>query len=451
MERIQDRRGSQVLVPYRNQAERVGNARRIQASTWGGSACDACVSSNPVSLRPGPRLTFCRNPNLPSIPSIPTGPASHSTGFDRGYGGGFHDHHRDRDRDRDWDRDRDRDRDREPMGESRQLGFGNNLSAQPFVPATNEPEYATPEEAEAAFVKLLRRSGVQPDWNWEQALRAIVKDPQFRAIKDPRERRAAFDKYCHDVITQDKERAKERLIKLRDDFATMLRSHSEIKHYTRWKTARPMIEGETIFRSTNDDAERRQLFDDYIFELKKVHKEQHVSVRKSAMDGLIELLPKLDLEAYTRWSEAQDLIHNAPQFKGEEKYQSLNKYDVLTVFQNHIKSLERAFNDSRQEERNKRIRKERKARDGFITLLGELRKAGKIKAGSKWSGIHPEIENNERYEAMLGQGGSTPMELFWDVVEEEERALRGTRNDVLDVIEVGVGTEACCNALLTVP
>src|SRR4051812_49228295 len=37
---------------------------------------------------------------------------------------------------------------REPIGESRQLTFGNDMRAQQFVPATNDPEYATPEEAE---------------------------------------------------------------------------------------------------------------------------------------------------------------------------------------------------------------------------------------------------------------------------------------------------------------
>ena len=37
---------------------------------------------------------------------------------------------------------------------------------------------------------------------------------------------------------------------------------------------------------------------------------------------------------------------------------------------------------------------------------------------------------------MLGQSGSTPLDLFWDMVEEEERALRSTRNDVLDVLDV---------------
>ncbi|KAJ4295861.1 U1 snRNP protein [Collariella sp. IMI 366227] len=369
--------------------------------------------------------------------ATPTTPATPATPITAGYGGhhggfGGADHHREH---RDHRDHRDHREHREPLGESRQLTFGNNIQAQAFVPATNDPEYASAEEAEAAFTKLLRRSGVQPDWTWEQAIRAIVKDPQFRAIKDPRERKAAFEKYCHDVVVQDKERTKERLTKLRADFATMLRSHPEIKHYTRWKTARPIIEGETIFRSSNDENERRQLFEDYIADLKKAHKEQQVTMRKSAMDGLIDLLPTLNLEPYTRWAEAQDTIQSTAPFQKDEKYKSLSKYDVLTVFQNHVKALERKFNDSLQEEKNKKLRQERKARDGFMALLSELRKDGKIKAGSKWSQVYPLFEADERYQAIVGRPGSTAMELFWDVVEEEERSLRSIRNDVLDAID----------------
>lgn len=345
---------------------------------------------------------------------------------------------RDRDfRDRDFrDRDfRDRDRDRDFVPESRQLTYGNDPRVQSFVPASNEPEYATAEEAEAAFTKLLRRSGVQSDWTWDQAMRATIKDPQYRAIKDPKDRKIAFEQYCQDVIVQDKERAKERLTKLRADFATMLKSHPEIKHYTRWKTARPIIERETIFRSTNNDDERRQLFEDYITELKKAHTETQAGMRKSAMDGLIELLPQLKLEPYTRWSEAQSLLKSTAPFQNEEKYKTLNDFDILTAFQNHVKLLERNFNEARQNQKNKKRRIERKHRDEFVALLQELRRDGHIKAGTKWSQIHPLIENDERYRQACGQSGSTPIDLFWDVVEEEERALRGTRNDVLDVMD----------------
>ncbi|KAI9886448.1 MAG: hypothetical protein M1823_001766 [Watsoniomyces obsoletus] len=298
-----------------------------------------------------------------------------------------------------------------------------------------DPEYSTFEEAEAAFLKLLRRSGVQPEWTWEQTMRAVIKDPQYRALKDPKDRKSAFEKYAVEARLQEKDRAKERLAKLRADFGTMLRSHPEIKHYTRWKTARPMIEGETIFRSTNDDTERRQLFEEHIVGLKKAHGENETTTRKAAMEELVGILNALDLEPYTRWSEAHGLIQSHERFQGDEKFSRLSKVDILTAFENHIKSLERTFNDARQKQKNLRARRERQNRDRFIELLRELRGDGKIKAGTKWKDIHPLIENDERYHGMLGQAGSTPLDLFWDAVEEEERELRGKRNEVLDVLD----------------
>ncbi|CAK7204466.1 U1 snRNP protein [Sporothrix eucalyptigena] len=359
----------------------------------------------------------------PATPvAIPTGPAAQT-------------------RDR---RDFQRDYTRENIPESRQIAYGNghdtSSSSVPtaLVPTNsdNVPNYSTAEEAEAAFVKLLRRSGVQPDWTWEQALRAIVRDPQYRAIREAKDRRAAFDKFCHDVVANDKERAKERLTKLRTDFATMLKSHPEIKHYTHWRTARPIIEGETIFRSTDSENERRLLFDDYIDDLRRAHRDQRAAARKTAMDGLVELLPKLNLEPYTRWADARPVLEATPPFAQDDKYRALSKLDVLTVFQTHMKALERGFNDARQHDKTAKLRRERKHREAFVALLGELARDGKIKAGSKWSQVFPLLKDDSRYLDLVGQtAGSTPQELFWDLVDEEQRALRGTRNDVEDVID----------------
>lgn len=325
------------------------------------------------------------------------------------------------------------------VGPDRQIGYGQNDvngARGPMVTAQqNDPEYSTFEEAEQAFIKLLRRSNVQPDWTWEQTMRATIKDPQYRALKDPKDRKSAFEKYAVEVRMQEKDRAKERLAKLRADFGTMLRSHPEIKHYTRWKTARPIIEGETIFRSTNDDTERRQLFEEYIIELKKTSIERESITRKSAMDELVRILKALDLEPYTRWSEAQEVIQSNETFQADDKFKTLSKSDILTAFENHIKSLERTFNDERQREKNSKQRRERQNRDRYLGLLRELKTDGKIKAGTKWMEILPKIHEDPRYVSMLGQPGSTPLDLFWDMVEEEERALRLIRNDVYDVLE----------------
>lgn len=99
----------------------------------------------------------------------------------------------------------------------------------------NEPQYHSFDEAESAFIKLLRRHNIAADWSWEKTMRAIIKEPQYRALKDPKDRKAAFEKYIVELKQQEQEKAKDRIAKLRQDFSVMLKSHPEIKYYSRWK------------------------------------------------------------------------------------------------------------------------------------------------------------------------------------------------------------------------
>ena len=333
----------------------------------------------------------------------------------------------------------------------RRGGFGADMNGIPATPLDTqaEPAYHSLEEAENAFMKMLKRHNAQPDWTWEQAMRATIKDPQYRALKDPRDRKAAFEKYAVEVRMQEKDRAKERFAKLRADFNTMLKRHPEIKHYSRWKTIRPIVEGETIFRSTSDESERKQLFEEYILELKKNHVEQEAIRRKEAMDELVNILNSLNLEPYTRWSEAQAAIESHDRVKSDDKFKTLSKSDFLTAFENHIKSLEREFNDARQQQKQAKARKERHAREKFLELLNELRWQSKIKAGTKWMNIYPLIRKDPRCRGILGQSGSSPLDLFWDMLEEEERSLRGPRNDVLDVLDVSINWKYSFHCFLT--
>ncbi|KAJ5562008.1 hypothetical protein N7535_003529 [Penicillium sp. DV-2018c] len=364
---------------------------------------------------------------------VPQAPAAAPTFVAGGASYPSQNQHRDQHRDRD-----DHDRGDRGFGE-RRGGYGsheaNAIFAAPDFKSQTDPSYQSLEEAENAFMKMLKRHNVQPDWTWEDTMRATIKDPQYRALKDPRDRKAAFEKYGVQVRMQEKERAKERFAKLRVDFFTMLKRHPGIKYYSRWKTIRPIIEGETTFRSTDEEDERRQLFEEYILQLRKEHFEQETATRKAAMDELTDILGSLNLEPYTRWSEAQTIIRSNSKFQEDEKFKSLSKCDVLTAFETHIKSLERAFNDARQQHKAARARKERKNREQFVGLLKELKSQGKIKAGTKWMNICPLIKDDPRYHGILGQPGSTPLDLFWDVVEDEERALRGPRNSVLDVLD----------------
>ena len=324
-------------------------------------------------------------------------------------------------------------RDREPRDRDYR-DFGGEKPNVAFTTGT-EPMFSNIQDAEAAFMKVLRQMKVQADWDWQQAVRAGVKDPNWRAIPEPEKREEAFKKYCEDLRAQEKHKEQERQAKLRSDFTAMLRSHPEIKHYTRWRTALPIIEDETIFRSARDDSERRALFEEYIITLKKAAEEQEAEDRRSALDEVMGLLQGLDLEPFTRFHTAEEKLESNEEFS-DEKFQALSKMDVLNQFEKHIRQLQREHNNRVQADRAKKHRVERKNRDAFMDLLKELRENGTLKAGTKWKDIHDAIKDDGRYIAMLGQGGSSPLDLFWDTLEEEEGKFRTLRRYALDVLEV---------------
>lgn len=49
-------------------------------------------------------------------------------------------------------------------------------------------------EAEAGFMRLLKRIGVDESWTWEQTLRRIVVEPMNKALETLAEKKAAFEK-----------------------------------------------------------------------------------------------------------------------------------------------------------------------------------------------------------------------------------------------------------------
>ena len=58
-------------------------------------------------------------------------------------------------------------------------------------------------------------------------------------------------------------------------------------------------------------------------------------------------------------------------------------------------------------------------------LLKELVDRGQIKAGTKWKTVYPLFKDDERYKNILGNPGSGPLELFWDIVDSMDQKLEG--------------------------
>ena len=66
--------------------------------------------------------------------------------------------------------------------------------------------------------------------------------------------------------------------------------------------------------------------------------------------------------------------------------------------------------------------------------MQELVDRGKIKPGTKWKTVYPLFKDDERYTNILGNPGSGPLELFWDIVDGMDQKLEGK----IEIIEGAV-------------
>nr|CAG8546270.1 9315_t:CDS:10 [Entrophospora candida] len=285
--------------------------------------------------------------------------------------------------------------------------IGPNVSVIPIQQQeTQKIEFETKEEAEKAFHELLKESGVKPDWTWEQTMRAIIGKPMYRALKTLAERKQAFHDYIDGLRKKEEDEKRAKAIKIRQDFISLLESHPEVNSSTRYRKINELFGKEQAFLAIEDDRQREEIFGEYIY----------------------------DLQA-TRWLEAQTIYTSTPEYQRDKKLQDMDMLDFLAVYEEHIRSLERESAEKKKRELENQNRQQRKNRDAYRALMDELRKKSVINANSKWKEIFPLITNDERYQNMLGQPGSNPLELFWDVVEELDKILYQQRKVVTEVLK----------------
>lgn len=120
----------------------------------------------------------------------------------------------------------------------------------------------------------------------------------------------------------------------------------------------------------------------------------------------------------TTWSEAQVLLLENNDFKSDISLLGMDKEDALIVFEDHIRALEVEEAEERENEKRRQKRLQRKNRDNFLSLLDSLHEDGKLTSVSTWVELYPVISADLKFSAMLGQPGSTPLDLFKFYVDQ---------------------------------
>lgn len=297
------------------------------------------------------------------------------------------------------------------------------------------PVFKTVEQAEEAFSKMLRKLGVQADWSWLQTMKIAIVDPVWRALSDTAARKETFERYLVEVKKATIGKQKDRIEKLKRNFDLMLRRHDEIEPYSQWRNVKANLEGEVAYKAAIDDEEREALFDMYLDDLRERDSKEQKQRNTEAIAQFKQVLSALDLNLGTRWTDVEAKMLPSHMDKLSISPQDLPKIDMLLAFEEHMQTVERTHHAEKRQQKVRLRRQQSKTREAYVEMLKKMRAEGLIDVGTKWKTVHGLIKDRTEFLSMIGQEGSSPMDLFWDICEEIEQDLREKKSIAQDVLE----------------
>lgn len=172
------------------------------------------------------------------------------------------------------------------------------------------------------------------------------------------------------------------------------------------------------------------------FLLSWLFQEEQRTIRKSNIEKFKALLRELGITMFTRWKEAQQLYQSHPTYTSDPVLQSMDALDFLATFEDYIKTLENEDAEVRRRAEAEKYRAERRNREAYWGLLQSLVEQGVLTTTTKWKTVYPLIKDDPRFLAMLGQPGSDPLEMFWDIEGDMEERFRNEKKLVTDIMRV---------------
>uniref|UniRef100_A0A8B9LG91 Pre-mRNA-processing factor 40 homolog A n=1 Tax=Astyanax mexicanus TaxID=7994 RepID=A0A8B9LG91_ASTMX len=296
-------------------------------------------------------------------------------------------------------------------------------------------KWNTKEEAKQAFKELLKEKGVSSNASWEQAMKLIINDPRYSALPKLSEKKQAFNAYKVQTEKEEKEEARIKYKESKETFQRFLENHEKMTSTTRYKKAEQMFGDQEVW-SCVPERDRLEIYEDVLFYLAKKEKEQAKQLRKRNWEALKNILDNMANVTYrTTWSEAQQYLLDNPTFAEDEELQNMDKEDALICFEEHIRALEKEEEEEKQKTLLRERRRQRKSRESFQKFLDELHDHGQLHSMSAWMEMYPTISADIRFASMLGQPGSTPLDLFKFYVEDLKARYHDEKRIIKDILK----------------
>lgn len=294
----------------------------------------------------------------------------------------------------------------------------------------NPPQFESVEDAEDAFKKILQDSEVDSTWSFQKVMSTFITNPTYWAINDPLRRQQLYDEYLLSRIQQEAENRNKVVEKLEENFIQELKKYQQagkLNDKTRWVTIKDLLirDDNPIFKlSVLSDNQVVKIFIDF---RNKLRSERNKSIQENRKQALFELETYLmDMKpAYITnsrdWNELYGSLTEDPRFQANKHFSILSKADILELYQTCLYPQEiKKLKDQIHQIDKANKRRDRKARHQFSDLLNTL----DIKSTTTFQDVYSKIEDHDCFIELCGRRGSTPMELFWDILDEKEQSIK---------------------------
>ena len=277
-------------------------------------------------------------------------------------------------------------------------------------------EVLTPNEQ---FTKLLEQYNIDDTWTYESTIRKIYNDPMFKSLPTASERKQAFFTYISEHRQVMRERRDKEFASLFDEIKPKL---EELLKSGSLTTGMSFLEFSIVFKESKisqtmvDKEYTERAWRESLNYLKIIEDKFRQELKKKAYK-LLDANQTLQVTIDLKWSDFEAKVKGHPIWTDELR--QLPDVDLLDYFEAKIRKSEADFNSNRQRESINANKQASAARNDFRKDLLILKHNGQLNAKSKWTELYPVISKLPSYERVINAPGSTPLELFWDVVEDE--------------------------------
>lgn len=329
------------------------------------------------------------------------------------------------------------DQKKEPIESKAEPESSSGSEYEQIFAIPKKEETSQEKDPKAAFMELLDKNNVDSTWSFQRVMETFIDEPAYWNISDPLQKKSYFREYLMEKSRKEMSDLKNLREKFEADFRLLIAKYlKQIHYYTRWKTFREMIREEPIYEnSLLPEKEKRAIFTSHVDKLRETHENEQKKLKQQALEEF-ENYFNTQMKTYVSngegWEKVLRVFEADPRVKQNKHFESLSRLDILNVYISHFNEVVGSLKAEIKDLEKRNYREDRKARDGFRNLLNDMKQDNLFSVNSTFKEVFPYIKDDQSFLRMLGRPGSSPLELFWDIIEEQNILLRAQKDIVFN-------------------